>query len=212
MKTTAEIRHGEYTDIQYRMFALSPAARRFLKVTGWACLPFVYPLVLLVRLSPETAFRTISELISLVPFAAGVIVRYEFYRRTLRSCGRNVFINFGAVFYYPEVSIGDNVTIGMYSTVHHCDFGNDVLVAEGCHFLSGAQYHDFCRTDIPMTQQEGRMKRIQVGSDVWIGTNATIMEDIGDGSIVGAGSVVTSRVEPYSIVAGNPAKLLKRRR
>ena len=181
-------------------------------MAGWVCLPLVYPLVLVARVSPETGFRTVSELLSLIPFAVGVIVRYEFYRRVLRKCGRNVFINFGAVFYYPEVSIGDNVTIGMYSTIHHCDFGSDVLVAEGCHFLSGGQYHDFSRTDAPMTQQEGRMKRIRVGNDVWVGTNATVMEDIGDGSIVGAGSVVTRKVEPYSIVAGNPARLVRKRR
>ena len=212
MKTSVEIRHGEYTDVEYRMFALSPNAQRFMKVAGWISLPFVYPLVLLVRVSPETAFRTISELLSIIPFAIGVIVRYEFYRRVLRKCGRNLVIDFGAVFYYPEISIGDNVTIGMYSTVHHCDFGNDVLVAEGCHFVGGTRYHEFSRTDIPMTKQKGKMKRIRVGDDVWVGVNATVLDDIGDGSIVGAGSVVTKKVEPYSIVAGNPARLVRSRR
>jgi acetyltransferase-like isoleucine patch superfamily enzyme len=136
----------------------------------------------------------------------------EFYRRTLSACGNNVFINFGTVLYYPEVSIGNNVLIGMYNTIHHCDFGNDVLIAEGCHFLSGSEYHNFSRFDVPMTQQNGKMKRISIGNDVWIGTNAVVMDDVGTGSIVGAGSIVTSKVEEYSIVAGNPAKVVRKRK
>lgn len=52
-----------------------------------------------------------------------------------------------------------------------------------------------------------------VGNDVWIGQNATILPGvhIGDGSIIGLNSVVASDVEPYTIVAGNPARLIRRR-
>lgn len=211
MKHRVEICYDQYTDIEYRQFDQSATTKRLIKVAGWVCVPFIYPLVLLAKLSPETGFRTISELLSLIPFAIGVIVRYEFYRRTLRACGKNVFISFGTVFYYPEISIGNNVVIGMYNTIHHCDFGDHVMTAEGCRFLSGAKYHNFSRTDLPMTKQGGKLKRIRVGDDVWVGANAVVMEEVGNGSIVGAGTVVTREVEPYSIVAGNPAKVLKKR-
>ena len=52
-----------------------------------------------------------------------------------------------------------------------------------------------------------------IGNDVWIGANVSILRGsiIGDGSIVGAGSVVTHSVPPYSIVVGNPARLLRKR-
>ena len=52
-----------------------------------------------------------------------------------------------------------------------------------------------------------------IGNDVWIGQNAVILPgvQIGDGAIVGANSVVGSNVAPYSIVAGNPARLLRKR-
>ncbi|MDG4716548.1 CatB-related O-acetyltransferase [Winogradskyella marincola] len=52
-----------------------------------------------------------------------------------------------------------------------------------------------------------------IGNDVWIGHNATIMPGvtIGDGSIIAAKAVVTKDVEPYTIVGGNPAKLIKKR-
>jgi len=211
LKERVEIPHGEYVDVSYRMFDLSLGARICMKIAGWLCLPFIYVLLGIVRLSPETGFRTISEMISLMPFAFGVVFRYEFYRRSLRSCGENVIINFGAVFYYPEVTIGNNVCIGMYNTIHHCDFGDNILTAERCSFLGGAYYHDFSSTDIPMVHQGGKMKRILIEDDVWIGANAVVMEDVGSGSVIGAGSVIVNRVERFSIVAGNPAKVVKKR-
>lgn len=52
-----------------------------------------------------------------------------------------------------------------------------------------------------------------IGNDVWIGQNATILPGthIDDGVIIGANSVVGGHIEPYSIVAGNPAKLIRKR-
>lgn len=52
-----------------------------------------------------------------------------------------------------------------------------------------------------------------IGNDVWIGKDATILSclNIGDGAVIGANAVVTKDVEPYSIVAGNPAKLIRKR-
>ena len=54
-------------------------------------------------------------------------------------------------------------------------------------------------------------KRVKIGSNIWIGSNVTILPgiEIGDGAVVGAGSVVTKNVPKYSIVAGNPAKVIK---
>lgn len=52
-----------------------------------------------------------------------------------------------------------------------------------------------------------------IGNDVWIGQKATILPGvhIGDGAIIGAGSMVSKDVEPYTIVAGNPAKVIRKR-
>jgi len=54
-------------------------------------------------------------------------------------------------------------------------------------------------------------KPVRIGNHVWIGSRVTILKGvtIGDGSIVAAGSVVTRDVPPYSLVAGNPAKVVK---
>nr|WP_018367841.1 CatB-related O-acetyltransferase [Streptococcus entericus] len=52
-----------------------------------------------------------------------------------------------------------------------------------------------------------------IGNDVWIGQNAVILPgvNIGDGAIIGANSVVGSNVAPYTIVVGNPAKVIRKR-
>ena len=57
------------------------------------------------------------------------------------------------------------------------------------------------------------LKPIYIGNDVWIGSNVVVIDGIkiGHGSIIGANSVVTKDVEPYSIVGGVPAKLIKKR-
>ena len=56
-------------------------------------------------------------------------------------------------------------------------------------------------------------KLTRIGNDVWIGANATILDgiNVGDGAVIGANSVVTKDVEPYSIVGGVPAKKIKSR-
>ena len=55
--------------------------------------------------------------------------------------------------------------------------------------------------------------KCQIGNDVWIGCNVAINRNvvIGDGAVVGSGAVVTKDVEPYTIVAGVPARVIKRR-
>ena len=148
----------------------------------------------------------------MIPFLFGTVIRESFYKRALESCGENVSIGFGAIFLYRDISIGRNVMIGIYSTVHHCDIGDNVLISDGCRLLSGSRQHNFERTDIPMTMQNGWMKKINIGNDVWIGANSIVLEDIEDGCIIGAGSVVNKKVEKYSICAGNPATVIRARK
>ena len=182
-------------------------AMRVLGILSW---PIVLPLAIISRFS-DFIFRTCSEMLSLMPFVLGIILRYEFYKWTLTRFGKNVAIGFGTIFIYRDIEIGDNVFIGNYNVIHYCNFGSYVLTADQCQFLSGPKYHNHERTDIPMALQGGKIRRIQVNDDCWIGANSVVMNDIGKGSIVGAGSVVTHPIEPYTIVAGNPAHLIRRR-
>ncbi len=75
--------------------------------------------------------------------------------------------------------------------------------------------HKYEQVDIPMIEQgeETNLNPV-IEDDVWIGRNVVIMPNIkiGKGSIIGSGAVVTKNVEPYSIVGGVPAKLIKKRK
>lgn len=116
---------------------------------------------------------------------------------------------------------------------HHYDFNNDKLIigkfcqiASGVEFvMNGANHQMNCVTTFPFYTLEGwnqsppAQKDLPIkgdtiiGNDVWIGQNATLLPGvhIGDGAIIGANSVVASNVEPYTVVAGNPAKIIRKR-
>lgn len=199
-----------YEEITYQQFSPTPAMRAALLVAGALVSPLAWVLAVGVRRS-ATLFRTMSEALSLVPYALGVVLRAEFYRRALRRCGRNLVVEFGAVFVYPDVSVGENVLIGRFTIVHHCDIGDYALIGERCTFLSGSRQHRYTRTDVPMALQGGQRRRISVGRDCWIGSHAVVMDDVGAGSVVAAAGVVTAPVPAGAIVAGNPARLVRHR-
>lgn len=210
MRHEGRIEENRYTRIEYHQFAQSSTVRILTAILGVLTWPLTVPLALLSRLS-DFVFLFCSQLLAFFPYIVGTIARYEFYRFALSKCGKNVMIGFGTVFIYRDIEIGDNVLIGMYNTIHHCNFGSYVLTAEGCRFLSGSRYHNFDRTDVPMALQGGSLKRIVVADDVWVGANAVVMSNLAEGSIVGAGSVVVDDVDALTIVGGVPAKVLKKR-
>ncbi len=104
--------------------------------------------------------------------------------------------------------------------------GKFCQIASGVNFvMSGANHQMNAVTTFPFYIFEGWEQNVPplsempqkgdtvIGNDVWIGQNATIMPGvkIGDGAIVGMNSVVASNVEPYTIVAGNPARKIRQR-
>jgi acetyltransferase-like isoleucine patch superfamily enzyme len=210
MSSGDRVPSDHYVETSYLQFQPSKLVRGVMAVLGVLTWPLVLPLALLSRIS-DVIFRSCAEFLSLIPYFPGVIARYEFYRFTLRSCGKNVLVEFGAVFVYRDVVVGNNVLIGRYTIVHHCDLGDYVLIGERCTFLSGSQQHRMERTDIPMALQGGQKRRIQVGTDVWVGSHSVVMHDVGSGSVVAAGSIVHRPVAPGVIVGGSPAKVLRRR-
>ena len=109
-----------------------------------------------------------------------------------------------------HVMIGDRTRIGMSNVIiGPVTIGNDIMFAQNI-VLSGLN-HGYEDITIPPSQQKTTMAEIVVEDEVWIGANAVIVAGvrIGKHSIVAAGSIVTKNVPPYSIVGGNPAKLLK---
>src|SRR5438034_2321303 len=146
------IEHGRYSDVEYLQYRAPRWIEVARTVAGLLTWPVVWPLAMLSRTS-DMLFRTVSELLSLVPYVVGVVVRAEFYRFALAHCGRNVVIEFGAVFIYRDISIGDNSNISRYCIIHHCDIGSYVGVSEHSVVVSGSRQHNIDRTDIPIWLQ-----------------------------------------------------------
>ncbi|MEM9824666.1 MAG: acyltransferase [Bacteroidota bacterium] len=108
------------------------------------------------------------------------------------------------------VSIGDRTLVGISSVViGPVSLGNDILLAQ--HVVLSGLNHNFKDPKRPIKDQGVSMQAISVEDGVWIGANAVITSGvrIGKNSVVAGGSVVTKDVPPYSVVAGNPAKILK---
>lgn len=130
----------------------------------------------------------------------------------LNHCGEHVNIEKGAQF-SAEISLGDYSGIGVNSLISSgVTIGNHVMMGPECMIFT--TNHGMDRLDIPMDQQpSSNIRPVMIGNDVWIGARVTILPgvQIGDGSVIGAGSVVTKNVEPCSVVAGNPAKLIRKR-
>jgi acetyltransferase-like isoleucine patch superfamily enzyme len=108
--------------------------------------------------------------------------------------GANVRVNAGAfIVSYAEVSIGDDAMIAEYVGIRDADHG--------------------MAPDRPIRVQPHAAKPVRIGNDVWIGRGSVVLKGvtIGDGAVVAANSVVTHDVPPMTIVAGTPARVLRRR-
>ncbi|MCT7597602.1 acyltransferase [Aliarcobacter butzleri] len=168
----------------------------------------VKPFVIALRF---TSFYHMSVFCSKIPFSLGNKLRFYFYKNVLRNIGDNVHFPYGVIFTHKEISIGNNVRFGPYNTIGLVDFGNDILIGQYVHFLSGKNQHSYKRKDIPINQQNGKQERIFIENDIWIGTGSIIMSNISRGTVVAAGSVVAKSFDEYSVIAGNPARVIKRR-
>lgn len=124
--------------------------------------------------------------------------------------GDNTYIN-------HNTTIDQNVEIGKF-----CSIAPNVYIAPGNHPLNYVTTHPILYDKVwqnklniknAKEKSEEKIAKTIIGNDVWIGINAIILKGvkIGDGAVIGAGTVVTKDVEPYVIVAGNPAKIIKHR-
>lgn len=171
------------------------------------------PLLLWSRLPlPEfSSFTAPSQLLSLIPGYTGILLRRVWYRLTLRRCGSNLTVDWLAVIRTRESEIGDRCTLGVANWVGWVRLGNDVMTGSHVVFTSGRRQHgsdDFSR---PMRQQHGQKVQVTVEDDVWIGAQAVVMADISTGTVIGAGSVVTRQHPERYVIAGNPARVLRKR-
>jgi acetyltransferase-like isoleucine patch superfamily enzyme len=138
----------------------------------------------------------------------------------------------------PDVVIGENTqlsscTVGRntyFAPNSHlrrcsigafCSFGPEILAGLGRHPSKGfVSTHpaffstdNFCGTHFTTRQKFSESAPITIGNDVWIGAKVVILDGvtIGDGAIIAAGAVVIKDVEPYAVVGGVPARVIRKR-
>ncbi len=159
----------------------------------------------------ERVFQSYSHFFSLFPGTVGNYLRNAFYRLTLENCSDSAVVSFGVIFSSRLAELGSRTYIGPYSIIGRAKVMDDTLVSSRVSLLSGMKQHGHARIDIPIREQQGEFKTISIGAGSWIGEGAIVGADLGEGTIVSAGSVVVSSVDDYSIVRGNPAELLRKR-
>lgn len=113
-----------------------------------------------------------------------------------------------------HVSIGERSWFGPFCLVYGnggVDIGSNVLVA--AHTSINTVSHNSRRCDIPINDQGLSLDPVVIEDDVWLGLHVVVLQGvrIGRGSIVGAGSVVTKDIPPWSIALGTPARVVRRR-
>jgi acetyltransferase-like isoleucine patch superfamily enzyme len=141
--------------------------------------------------------------------------RTKFWGIFVKKIGKNVDIMGGVIIMSPQrLMVGHDVLINAYSIIgaqKGISIGNYVML--GYHVNLASTNHSYTNPKLPIKCQGEYGAPITIEDDVWIGANASILPGItiGKGAIVGANSVVTKSVNPYSIVGGVPAKHIKYR-
>jgi acetyltransferase-like isoleucine patch superfamily enzyme len=137
------------------------------------------------------------------------------------SRGGSIVIGSGAVIeqgcvleaYGGNIRIGKGVFLGPYNVVYGhggTNIGDHTLVAAHCVIIPAN--HSFERHDL-IASQPLTMRGIVVGAGCWLGCGVRVLDgvNIGDGSVIGAGSVVNRDIAPFSVAAGVPCRVIKKR-
>ena len=109
-----------------------------------------------------------------------------------------------------DVIIGDSTLIGIGSVViGPVTIGNNVIFAQ--HVVASGLNHEYTDVSMPIHLQPVTTAPIKIGDDCWIAANVVITAGvtIGKHCVVAAGAVVTRDIPPFSVAAGNPARVIK---
>lgn len=158
----------------------------------------------------EAVFNFWTHIFAILPGFVGLYLRRGFYRLTLDRCAPDFFVGFGAIFTHRHAVVAPGVYVGPYALVGSCHLGEGALIGSRVSILSGSSLHEMDATGRWTPYDIARLQQMEVGAHCWIGEAAVIMASVGPRAMVAAGTVVSSAVPPAVVVAGNPARFVRR--
>ena len=180
------------------------------KLIQFAFLVLMFPSSLLAGFGRFGAmFSLCAQACAYIPGLIGDYARAAFYHLTLEACPMGSRICFGTFFSTPAARLDQRVYIGAYCIIGNASIGARAQIASSVHILSGRHHHPRDAEGNILGAEHVAKARIAIGSDCWIGECAVVMADVGAGSTIGAGAVVTKPIPPKVVAVGNPAKVIK---
>lgn len=159
-------------------------------------------------------YSYLSHLLFIILNLLPHFIRNLIFRILLSKLGKAPIIDYTVYFrYFKGIEIGDHVSINRgceFFTSSNLDatirIGSHVAIAPNVKFYAAG--HDYSDISLPDAAAD-----ITVGDHCWIGANSVILHgaDIEEGAVIAAGSVVTGHIPAYSVAAGIPAKVIKKR-
>lgn len=189
---------------------VAKALARFLALVAVSPLLLSYCLSALV-LGPNRALESASQWLSLLPGVMGQYLRRAFLQRVLARCHHSALVEFGTLFSQAGAVLEENVYVGPRCQLGLVRLERDVLLAANVQIPSGGKTHYFDDPARPIREQGGERRMVTIGAGAWIGTGAIILADVGKGTVVAAGAVVTKPLPDNVIAGGVPAKVIRSR-
>ncbi len=161
----------------------------------------------------QLRFNYFNAILKRLPGFAGIALRRKIITKYFAECGENVTIYEGASFKgIDKLKVGNNVYIGNYNFIQAsggvtlCDH---VLIGPGVKIWS--INHKFDSTKKPIAEQGYHLDPVYIGKGAWIGANVFVLPGVilPEGCVVSACSVVHKKnYKPYSILSGNPCRMI----
>jgi acetyltransferase-like isoleucine patch superfamily enzyme len=144
-------------------------------------------------------------------------LKWYILKISLRSVGTNFKVGYNSEFSdHRLIEVGNNVFMGLNTVINTTvpvKIGNNVMFGRSVTIMGGD--HNISQVGIPMrfVKSGGINLPVIIEDDVWVGSNVTILKgvNLGEGCVIGAGSIVIKSIPPYSLCVGSPCKPVRLR-
>ncbi|WP_223280427.1 acyltransferase [Virgibacillus halodenitrificans] len=177
--------------------------------------PVITILVKVTKMIPRRLRQKMFVFFRMTNGIKGIAIRYILLKTIAEKCGDNVSVHPQVYLFNPQgLSIGNNVSIHPMSYIDAAGkikIGNDVSIAHGVTIMSST--HRYENRDVAIKDQSIDLLNTEIKDNVWVGAKVTLVAgvEVGSGSVLAAGAVVTKNISDNTIVGGVPAVKIKKR-